>query len=56
MGFFRLLGGFIGGFLGFCGSFLSMPVKSISRKITVFNSPVASASRSTGRRARTAQP
>ncbi len=38
MGFFRVLGSFMGGFLGFGGSFLLIPVKPISPNIAVLNS------------------
>jgi hypothetical protein len=37
IGFFRSLGGFIGGFFEFGGSFLSTFMKPIRRKVTVFN-------------------
>ncbi len=40
MGFFRLLGGFIGGFFGFGGSFLSTSVKPIRRRVAVFKSSI----------------
>jgi hypothetical protein len=37
MGFFRVLGGFIGGFSGFGGSFLSGCLNPILREMMAFN-------------------